>query len=218
MWTPAAFAASTTARTRARDELPVASRVDERQRPDSLGVRHAEYRPIGGDNDVGWSCRRDENAVGERNLRLVLGVVARSKRGSPPGVVRHERLSVWERPHFRSSARRSSSRAISRSSLLVWPMSPVSAPRAASIGSSGAGRITISSPRSSTWSRRVCHRLRTSAGTEIWPPLEIMRYLMIMRVVHETKCSPPQIRSRFAGENRAGLGRREGQYREYWPD
>ena len=60
-----------------------------------------------------------------------------------------------------------------------------SAPRAAPMGSSGSGRKTNSLPRSSTRTRFVPHRWRTSAGIDTWPPLDIVACFMNMIVPHE---------------------------------
>lgn len=81
----------------------------------------------------------------------------------------------------------SSSRVRWRASVAVGsPTRPLRiAPRAAPIGSSGSGRKTNSLPRSSTRTRFVPHRWRTSAGIETWPPLEIVACFMSGSIAHE---------------------------------
>jgi hypothetical protein len=78
----------------------------------------------------------------------------------------------------RTSARDSSARSVARASSVDSP-TPASEPIAAPIGSDGIGRMMSSLPRSSTESRDVCHRRRTSAGMEIWPPREIIACFMM---------------------------------------
>jgi len=84
---------------------------------------------------------------------------------------RHECEGVEHRRQGRSrlrwSACRSSVRAAARSSSEVGVARSAKVPRSAVIGSSGAGRTTSSSPRSSIVTREVFHRRLTSAGTEI---------------------------------------------------
>lgn len=81
----------------------------------------------------------------------------------------------------------SSSRVWLRASAVVgsWSRFVRSAPLAAPMGSCGRGRKTNSSPRSSTSTRFVPHRWRTSAGIDTWPPLEIDACLMRWSIAHE---------------------------------
>lgn len=82
----------------------------------------------------------------------------------------------------------SSPRAISRSLSLVRPLESRRDPRAAPIGSAGSGLTMRASPVSSIQTRSVCHRRRTLAGSEIWPPFEIRaaaRVFMISSLTHE---------------------------------
>src|SRR5919197_123643 len=83
---------------------------------------------------------------------------------------RDERIGVEQSQCRRASAAASSFRACDRSEV-VGPSFPFSAPRAAVIGSSGSGRITTRSPKSSTATELVFHLLRTLAGSETWPPV-----------------------------------------------
>lgn len=92
---------------------------------------------------------------------------------------RHDRLCVENaqlRP-FCSSIADSSSRTIARTSS-VFGLRPRIDPIAAPIGSSGIGLMTMALPRSSTTTRLVRQRCRTSAGTETCPPFEIVVILM----------------------------------------
>ena len=89
--------------------------------------------------------------------------------------------------------RLAASRACARNSPLLIGSSPASAPRAAAIGSSGAGLSTTRSPRSSSASVEVPHRRRMLDGIEICPQRDILSDVMIMKrseMIHESEVLP----------------------------
>jgi hypothetical protein len=93
-----------------------------------------------------------------------------------------------ELPVRAASTCSSSARAISRSLSLVSPLGSRKDPRAAPMGSAGSGVTMTASPLSSIQTRSVCHRRRTFAGSEIWPPLEMRaaaRLFMSCSLRHE---------------------------------
>lgn len=98
------------------------------------------------------------------------------------GDQRDERVRV-EKRHRLSSAVASSFRAFARRAA-EEPIVPLIASRAATIGSSGKGRMTTRSPRSSTATDLVCQRRRTPAGREICPPAVIFRIFIESIVLH----------------------------------
>jgi hypothetical protein len=92
---------------------------------------------------------------------------------------RHDRLRVENaqlRPLCSSTADSSSCTIVRTSS--VFGLRPRIDPIAAPIGSSGIGLMTMALPRSSIATRLVRQRCRISAGTETWPPFEIVVILM----------------------------------------
>jgi hypothetical protein len=109
-----------------------------------------------------------------------------------PGQERDNRLRVEDsqRAVLRRSASASSARMIDRVSSVDGP-GPASEPRAAVRGSSGRGLITRLAPRSSSRTTMVPHRCLISAGTWIWPPLEIRACLMRASLSHESRCPVP---------------------------
>jgi hypothetical protein len=123
-------------------------------------------------------------------LHLSGGGLGSKKRDERRGVDQggHRRLS---RRHWRSRSWTSSSSSRSKRLASSEPSAPIcvaNAPTAAATGSSGAGRSTTWSPRSSARTVRVRHRLRTAAGTDTWPPLDITsRFAMAVTISHETR-------------------------------
>ena len=100
------------------------------------------------------------------------------------GDQRDDGVRVYDLRHLRSSAMRSSCRAISRSFSVGTVISPLRAPRAEAIGSSGNGLRTSRSPSSSITTRLVRQRRRTAAGIETCPPAVILAVFMLRKLPH----------------------------------
>src|SRR4029077_8558244 len=98
---------------------------------------------------------------------------------------RDQREGVQQDTHLAARRRRSATVSASRAALRSCPLfidsSPLRAPRAAAIESSGAGLSTTRSPRSSSASVEVPQRWRMREGIEICPPRVILAILMIMK-------------------------------------
>lgn len=108
--------------------------------------------------DIDRSDHRRRRA--QERLDLVTRPLTAERRHKREGVENGQR-SFRERSRFASS-RRMAARTTSLGERKVF-----SDPRAAAIGSSGSGRSSSESPRSSRSRRSVLHRRRTVAGTEI---------------------------------------------------
>ena len=122
---------------------------------------------------------RDGNATTPQ-LRLDLGRGDLACEGGNQGE-RVEDHPQGSRRRFDS--RRSSARDWSRSRSDVTRAGSRIEPIAAEIGSAGRGRTTSwSPPASSMRTLSVCHRRRTAAGIEIWPPF-VMRVRSFMNSV-----------------------------------
>ena len=127
---------------------------------------------------VGGADRRVSVWIAEQCGDIARGRLVGQQRDDGLGVEKGQ-----DRPQRRTFAAASSLRKVARVASLVGP-DPASEPIAAPMGSTGIGRRTMESPRSSTKTRDVPHRRRTSAGTEICPPREMVACFMKKTLSH----------------------------------
>lgn len=150
-------------------------------RDDFVGVNHGDgcgqqpvqlltggLRRVPEDPDEDVEGFREVDRAQDRRVLTVAQQPLDRLRGGLTGQERDdgERVENAQRlPRRRRSRAASSRRTLARACSLVSPR-PRSEPFAAPIGSSGSGRTTSESPRSSTRTRVTPQRCRTSAGTD----------------------------------------------------